>query len=75
MADISSFLSEFLGMILTLFRYFYTLLDSIGFGGFSLLDFTIAIFLIAFVVPLLVVVVPGRAVGEIRRHERKMRDD
>lgn len=75
MADISSFLSQFLGMIISLFRYFYTLLDSIGFGGFSLLDFTISIFLIAFVVPLLVVVIPGRAVGEIRRHERKMRDD
>ena len=75
MIDISNFISQFVGDMFNLVTYCFSLLDSITFGGFSLLDYTIALFLIALTVPLIVVVVPGRAVGEIRRAERKLRDD
>lgn len=75
MIDISNFISQFVGDMFNLFTFCFSLLDSITFGGFSLLDYTIALFLIALTVPLIVVVVPGRAVGEIRRHERRMMKD
>ncbi len=67
MADITSFIQGFLTMVLDLFVYIYATLDSIQFYGFSLLDLSISFFLLGLVVPIILVLVPGRAVGEIRQ--------
>lgn len=67
MADITSFVSSFVSQMVNLFIEIYGTLDGIQFYGFSLLDFTISLFLLGLVVPIIMVLVPGRAVGEIRR--------
>lgn len=75
---IDNFLSSFLTIILNGFTTVFDTLDSITFSGISLLDFTISIFLIGSVVPLILTTLRSRrssASGRSKSERRKNNEE
>lgn len=59
--DIGGFMSWFLGQLVSLVGFCFDTLDSIGFLGVSLLDYSIAIFLLSVVLPIIFSLVRSRS--------------
>lgn len=74
---IDNFLSSFLSIILNGFTTVFDTLDSISFSGISLLDFSISIFLIGTVVPLILTTLRSRrsSSGRSKSERRKNNDE
>lgn len=73
---IDNFLTSFLSIILSGFSTFFDTLDSITFSGISLLDFSISIFLIGTVVPLILTTLRSRRNGGARsKSERRKKNE
>ncbi len=75
MTDISGFFSSFLNSILSMFGSFFDTLDSISFNGISLLDFTITLFVLGVAIPLVITLLPSRAVSSVREYDQKWQSE
>lgn len=71
MTDISGFFSSFVNALISMFGSFFDTLDSITFNGISLLDFTITLFVLGVAIPLVITLLPSRAVHSVRDYDRK----
>lgn len=63
MTDISSPLEFFINSMLTIFNDVFNILSDISFFGFSLLSYTIALFVLSISIPLIIAIVRGRVRG------------
>lgn len=72
---IDNFLTSFLSIILSGFSTFFDTLDSITFSGISLLDFSISIFLIGTVVPLILTTLRSRRNGGARSKSERRKNN
>lgn len=75
MTDISGFMSSFLNEIIKFFVSCFNILDSISFNGISLLDFIITVFVLGVAIPLVITLLPSRAVHSVRDYDRKQQNE
>lgn len=75
MTDISGFISSFLNEIVNFFKVYFETLDKISFSGISLLDFTVTLFVLGVAIPLIITLLPSRAVSSVRDYDRKVQSE
>lgn len=73
--DITKPLTYIINEILKIFKYFFNLMDSIVFNGFSLLDFCITFLVFSAIIPVLISVIDtiNHKNGETRKSKEKER--
>ena len=75
MTDIAGFMSSFLNEIVNFFKVYFETLDKISFSGVSLLDFTVTLFVLGVAIPLIITLLPSRAVNSVRDYDRKRQSE
>lgn len=75
MTDISGFMSSFISEIVKFFTKFFGILDQISFSGISLLDFTITLFVLGVAIPLVITLLPSRAVHSVREYDNRQQSE
>lgn len=75
MTDISGFTSSFINSLVSMFGSFFNILDSITFSGISLLDFVITLFVLGVAIPLVLTLLPSRAVNSVRDYDNKQQSE
>lgn len=75
MTDITGFMSSFLNEIVNFFGTMFGILDKITFLGISLLDFTITLFVLGVAIPLVITLLPSRAVHSVREYDHRQQSE
>ncbi len=73
--DITNFMNWFLNMFLNVFKFIYDTLDSITFGGISLLQYSITIFVLIPILTILFTLVTSEKIWDSRSERSRARKE